>query len=381
MTEQTISPQRAVGDVHLVGSLPFADAESAFHSAASGLGGRAAGLPDGEPGERKFWVNYLPQFIFSNHPDLTPIHIPDAGGPEAQPDKEPDGVRPGAAQAYWWTFKINDDVDELVLDLGYGRYALESWETFKRLRDEGTIPAGTRFQVSLPATVSAIDGFFESADDRERARRAYEKAIAKNVQEILAVVPGDDILFQIDFCLEVIDLAVGDETWYPFWEDHTYAEKLNRHLTELTRLEDVFPEEAPLGIHLCFGTWGGWPMVDMTDLSLCVELSNKAVAMAHRHLDFIHMPVDVTSEDAFYAPLANLDVGTTKIYLGLVHFHEETNDAFSARVATAQKYLSDFGVAAVCGYGRANPDEAGDIFKMHVECAELLHQHQHQHQR
>jgi hypothetical protein len=56
-----------------------------------------------------------------------------------------------------------------------------------------------------------------------------------------------------------------------------------------------------------------------------------------------------------------------------VHFHEETGDAFRARVAIAEKYLSDFGVAAVCGYGRANAGEAGDIFKMHVECAELLH--------
>jgi hypothetical protein len=175
LTEQIIRPQQALGDVHLVGSLPFEDAESAFRSAADGLGGRVAGLPDGEPGQRQFW--------------------------------------------------------------------------------------------------------------------------------------------------------------------------------------------------------GGWPMVDMTDLGLCVELANAAVAAAHRHLDFIHMPVDVTSDDAFYGPLANLDVGDTKIYLGLVHFHEETSDAFRARVATAQKYLSDFGVAAVCGYGRANPDEAGDIFKMHVECAELLHPH------
>jgi hypothetical protein len=372
MSEQTISPQRAVGDIHLVGSLPFSDAESAFRSTAHSLGGRVAALPDGEPGQRKFWVNYMPQFIFSNHPDLTAIHIPDAGGPEAQP-VEDEGVRPGAALAYRWTFKINDDVDVFAFDLGYGEFALESWATFKRLRDAGGIPAGTRFQVSLPSTVSAIDGFFESADDRERAHRAYEQAIAKNVQEILAVVPAEDILFQIDFCIEVIDAAIGDETYYPFWEDRTYAEKLALHLGELTSLEDVFPEEAPLGIHLCFGTWGGWPMVDMKDLSLCVELANKAVAMSHRHLDFIHMPVDVTSADAFYAPLADLDVGDTRIYLGLVHHHEESSDAFSARVATAKKYLSDFGVAAVCGYGRVNPDEAGDIFKMHIECADLLH--------
>ncbi len=94
MSEQTISPQRAVGDVHLVGSLPFPDAESAFRAAAKGLGDRIAGLPDGEPGQRKFWVNYMPQFIFSNHPDLTAIHIPDAGGPEAQPEAD-EGVRPG----------------------------------------------------------------------------------------------------------------------------------------------------------------------------------------------------------------------------------------------------------------------------------------------
>jgi hypothetical protein len=372
LSEQTISPPRAVGDVHLVGSLPYQDAESAFRAAADGLGSRIAGLPDGEPGARQYWVNYLPESVLTGHPDVTPIHIPDFGGAEAQPVEEA-GVRPGAALAYRWTFKINEGVEEFALKLGYGQFALESWKTFKRLRDAGEIPAGTRFQVSLPSTSSAIDFFFESAEDRKRARHAYEQAIAQNVEEILAVVPAEDILFQIDFCNEVIDLAVGDETYLPFWNEHTYAEKLEGHLAELTRLTDVFPEAAPLGIHLCFGTWGGWPMVDMTDMSLCVELANLAVAKANRHLDFIHMPVAVTSDDAFYAPLAKLEVGDTRIYLGLVHFHEETQDAFRARVATAKKYLSDFGVAAVCGYGRVNPEEAGDIFKMHVECADLLH--------
>ncbi len=54
------------------------------------------------------------------------------------------------------------------------------------------------------------------------------------------------------------------------------------------------------------------------------------------------------SDDAFFAPLAKLRPGTTRIYLGVIHNMER----FPERVATARRYLPDFGLAAYCGLGR-----------------------------
>ena len=41
-------------------------------------------------------------------------------------------------------------------DLGYARAATESYEVFRRLRAEGVIAPGTRFQVALPTPTAVI---------------------------------------------------------------------------------------------------------------------------------------------------------------------------------------------------------------------------------
>jgi hypothetical protein len=130
------------GDVLLVGSLPFDDAETAFRESAEGLGSLAPCLPDGEQGQRKFWVNYLPEFIYSEHPDLVGLTRYEEGV-EAQPEKQ-ENYRPGAAPENRFTFAIREGVDDLVFDLGYGRFAIESYALFARLRDEGVIAVSGR---------------------------------------------------------------------------------------------------------------------------------------------------------------------------------------------------------------------------------------------
>jgi hypothetical protein len=360
---------RVTGDVLMVGSLPYPDAETAFRAAAAGLGDRVSCLTDGEPAERQLWVWYLPQFIYSNHPDLIETHHP--ADPTSQPTEE-QGVQRGASEAFWWHFKVKDGVEELRFDLGYGRFAIESYAVFTRLRNDGVIPAGVKFQVALPTATSAVDPFAPDQRDRELMEAAYRDAIDRNIQEMLDHIPVEELVIQYDAAWEICDVAIGDENYYPFWPQRTTAEKIDHHLGLLRGLAAVVPPDVALGYHWCYGTAGGWPMVAMEDLSLCVDLANRAVAEAPRKVDYIHMPVAETADDAFYAPLADLNVGDTRIFLGLVHFHEEDTETFEARVATAHRYLPDFGIAAVCGYGREDPEKAGDIFALHRACADLL---------
>jgi hypothetical protein len=359
------------GDVLLVGSLPFDTAEAAFRESAEGLGNLVPCLPDGEQGQRKFWVNYLPEFIYSEHPDLvglTRYHE----GVEAQPEKQ-ENYRPGAAPENRFTFAIREGVTDLVFDLGYGRFAIESYAIFTRLRDEGVIPEEVKFQVAVPGTVSAVDWFFEDDDDRARARSAYRDAIIANVKEMLEVIPAEDLVFQVDLSSELCDIAIGDETYMPFFPYRTEEQKITEYLGLLAELSDGIPGTVPLGYHWCYGTWGGWPMIDMTDLGLCVTLTNLSVANTSRSVEYVHMPVGETAAEEFYAPLADLDAGDTKVYLGMIHHHEESDSEFRARVATAKRYLPNFGISAVCGYGRTDPAEVGDLYAAHRRCAEALH--------
>ncbi len=80
-----------------------------------------------------------------------------------------------------------------------------------------------------------------------------------------------------------------------------------------------FLSEAALGFHFCFGTFGGWPRFAPTDLGRAVELINAAVKATGRQVDWVYIPTLDRTDDEFYAPLANLDVGDARVYLGLIH--------------------------------------------------------------
>jgi hypothetical protein len=102
-----------------------------------------------------------------------------------------------------------------------------------------------------------------------------------------------------------------------------------------------------------------------------VRLSNAAVARIKRRVDYVHMPVVAQPDDAFLAPLRDLDIGSTRVFLGLIHPHDGLEGA-RRRIDLAKKYLSGFGIGAVCGFGRENPRELGNILDLHKVAAGSL---------
>jgi hypothetical protein len=107
------------------------------------------------------------------------------------------------------------------------------------------------------------------------------------------------------------------------------------------------------------------------DLSVCVRMSNEAVRRSSRRVDYVHMPVVREPGDAFFAPLRELDVGATSVFLGLVH-HTDGLEGFRKRAALARRHLDSFGISSVCGYGRVDPAELPRILAVHRECAAEL---------
>jgi hypothetical protein len=361
--------EMSTDDVLLVGSLPYEDVEQTFRAAAAGLRGHVGWLPDGEVGERKNWVGMLPVLVFTSHPDLEETLAPPTEELE-QPDR--DAERPPVEDLEGiWSFRVRPGRKIRFDDLKYGRFATDSYAVFGRLRDEGVIPQDVRFQMCLPAPHSAIDGFFDDNGQWPELYQAYLEGIRREIETALAAIPAADLVIQWDVAWEFVDMAMGEKNFFKFWPKLRAEEKFQRHAEQLDGLWQGIPDETLLGFHWCYGTWGGWPMAAMQDLELCVRMSNEAKRRTGRRLDYVHMPVVRHPDEAFFAPLDDLDIGDTKVFLGIVH-HTDGIEDFRRRRDLARGHLASFGIGSVCGYGRVEPELLPEILRVHAEDAAEL---------
>ncbi|WP_328302794.1 hypothetical protein [Actinomycetospora sp. NBC_00405] len=215
------------------------------------------------------------------------------------------------------------------------------------------IPPGLRFQVGLPFPSSVFTGAFKDdyADNWAIVGPALEDLWERSVDDLLAVIPAADLALQWDLAYEVIDIegVVG-------WTD---GDAWERFAGPWSRLARRVPEDVLMGLHLCYGTFPEWPMYEARDMELIVRMANHAVADAGRPVDWIHLagPRYLRSEeDAFFAPLADLDAPDSRIFLGIV-LPLDGEDGLRRRHATASRHLTDFGVAMYCGMGRQRGED------------------------
>jgi hypothetical protein len=262
-------------------------------------------------------------------------------------------------------------VDRLTFDsLHYVEEATRSYETFRRLRDDGVIPADARFQVSFPATGSAVMGFFARPADWPIVYDAYRRAIRHEVAQIVASIPNDDLVIQWDIASEVRDILAGDAPLLPWSPQTSLDEKWERHLGDMGQLSGDIPEEVILGYHFCFGPWRGWPKSVAPDMGVAVRLANEAVARAGRRVDYVHLPVMPDADDTYFGPMRELDIGNTRPFLGIVL--DDGLDAFERRARAAQRYLPEFGIASYCGWGREDPARVPSLLANLRDSAERL---------
>jgi hypothetical protein len=340
---------RVTSDLLLVGSLPADDAEHAFRAGAELFGDLTFALPDGETGPRAAWVGFERERLVRPNPDVDTVEV----------TASPSGIPRHAYETP--VFKIREGVTELHWD-SWPRIdeALASYELFTRLRGEGAIPEGLRFQVCLPFPSSALNGFkADWAADWPVASRAFEDLVGRELRRLLETIPAADLALQWDVCYEVLDLE-GVVAWMSGdgWE---------RYVGPVSRLTSQIPEEVLVGYHLCYGTFPEWPMFEATDMGLIVRMANHAAASSGRPVDWVHLagPRYLRSEDErFFAPLRDLDVGDTRVFLGIV-LPIDGEPGLRRRHATASKYLEDFGVAMYCGFGRQPGEDGMETMREH----------------
>jgi hypothetical protein len=337
----------------LVGSVPLDSVEEVMRTFGGALAKHLPAIPDGEVGERRSWVNRLSYQIFNGHADLETIRRPQSvdGVEQLLPRSRDDA----------WNFKVRPGVERVRFAhpgsrLGYAKDAVSSYFVFRTLREKGIIPAGVRFQISMPMVNSVIRPlYFPDARDLGRIRPGYEEAIAAEVAAILARIPNEDLAIQWDCAWEVSAV-------HGIAKDNPAEAEIETHVAPIGRLSENIPDVVQLGFHFCFGTFGGWPAFAPDDLGRTVELVNAAVARTGRRVDWVHIPTLDTLNDAFYAPLANLEAKGARTYLGAIH----NMATLQARLEVARKFVADFGLAAYCGFGRTPPAELPQILHDHL---------------
>lgn len=333
----------------LVGSVNYDDAEKTLRTAAEVLGSRLKRIPDGEVGRRFHWIMFQPDVLGQ------------AEGIERIGD-EPVWLRDLDARP----LRIADGVDASGLrlpPLGYAEAAIDSYEIFRRLRGEGVIADGVRFQVSLPTPVAVVGSFF-FGEDRDAIESVYTAALLRELEQIVAAIPAVDLAVQWDVASEIgiIERAAGyGRTMDAWWEGDPFDGLVAR----LAGLVDAVPAGVEVGVHLCYGDAGERHFVEPTDAATLVRFANAVGSASTRELTWLHLPVPIErDDDAFYAPLGSL-TPVAELYLGLVH-REDGVEGAQRRIAAASRVVPEFGVATECGIGRAPAGTTEGILETHA---------------
>jgi hypothetical protein len=320
------------------GSIPSDTVDHVFDLLAGTVGDRAACWPDGEINvERRGWIQAINTMVLAPAPCFEEI-----APPAASPDDPSDIFK---------RLRIRDGATvDLRGRLPYARDAIASYEIFARKRASGQIPQGTRFQCSIPGAHDVISVSFPDIGSWPVLFRAWQEAVQDEYRHMLEVIPAKDLCIQIDYCTEMVHIggtAAKIFEWIPdrprseLFARYTSSEYIAGHLRGL-------PNEVRIGFHICCGTMPSYPVQQLDDIGLPVDLANAIQAASGGVIDYFHLPAMIDSDEAYFAPLARLDVGRAEIYLGL-----ECNDGLQGmerRMAAARRFLPEFGVAHYCGY-------------------------------
>ena len=346
----------ASGPAHIIGSVPLASTEEVFRRLSAALGPVLSRMSDGETGERRRWI-YWQRTMLERHPAMEVDT--DAGLLEL---RQWDGSL--LRRTDLLRFRPGVDPDSVLFPTGYAEAARESWGVFTRLRREGVVPPGLRFQVCLPTPMSSAF-MYVSPRAHDDYLRVYERSLLRALDDITAAIPHAELSIQWDICQEVLVF----ENYFP----SRPGDYKTRIFALLERLGAAVPADVELGYHLCYGSPADQHLVMPADAGVLAELTRAIVAAVRRRLDFIHLPVPRKRTDAaYFAPLRGLGLPErTRLYLGLIHHGDAEGDR--RRMDTARAAVGGgFGVATECGWGRGEPARLDGLLKSHRHAVDYL---------
>ena len=339
-------------NVHLVGSVPLANAREVFETVSAALGPRLLRIPDGETGERSDWITWL-EPIFAGNPALeksTEIFRVHATGTARTRYR----LRPGAS------------VEDIAFDnLLYAEVAIASYREFAMLKQEGKIPAHCRFQVDLVPAHSVIWLFLQD-DLHRRVDPIFNAALSREIDKLAAAIPHDQLAIQFDVASAVFARLQRNE---PSPTGATRTRCSSASGKSWSRLADHVPDDIELLFHFCYGDLNHRHVVEPIDMADMVALANYLGREINRPIQLIHMPVPrERSDDAYFEPLTRLKLRRRRALARPVHYTDGVAGT-RRRLATAEKYVHNFSIATECGFGRRPADTIPEFLRIHAEAA------------
>jgi len=337
--------------VHLNGSINLPNTETVFRELGDRIGTLAQRYPDGETGDRQGWIFFqLQRFWATPGLEQAGTHDTAAGGAyvgmplvRLAADADPDAIA--------WP------------NLGYADAYLASWDVFRRLRDEGVIPAGTRFQVQYPTPLASINSWVVP-EDQDRLEPSYARALFDDLARVLAALPHDEIAVQWDVAVE-FGILEGLFGATPSQED---ADDVIRRLVVAV---DQVPADVPVGLHLCYGDYQHQHFREPASLAMQVRVANGVTVDASRPIHWFAFTVpQYQSDPAYFAPLADLRARPeTSLAFALVPYHPDAQPAGTteAQVRHIDEHLgvTPWGVCTECGMARAEREEIPQLLDLH----------------
>jgi hypothetical protein len=341
---------------HLVGSFPSATAEAAMRTTSRGLKDLLISIPDGETGWRYYFTVGLFQKIAAQYPELggvwrgydeqlSPLPVPEVS------EKEKKSL-------------LDTIASHPDLDFGYAEEALQSYQTFLQLRQDGAIGKNVRFQICLPG-VGSFGMFIVPHYQRFMENLAF-RSLQNDVIKIAKKLPAADLAIQFDIAADFIMMEAQKDAscletlradFHPRSED--LKAFYSAHYVELIGLVDL---ASTVGLHICPGNIGNKAVIEPKDMSLSVELANTIMDRIDRPLQWVHFGILPSWKDeSHYAPLKGLQPGPA-VYLGLVY--PDDKEGAEQRMYCAHQHLQEFGIAPQCGLGRASAEDAGSVLKI-----------------
>ena len=338
---------------HFNGSVNLPDTETVMREISSRIPRGVRRMTDGETGERYYWIMFQVQ-KFAAMPDFQPAgtrELPGADLPPRPVLRLADGI---AAEDVRWP------------DLGYATAYTDSYQVFRRLQDDGTIPPGVRFQMQYPTPTAPIAGTFVP-EDQEGLIASYQAALFADLDRALARLPHDQIAVQWDVAVEFAMLEGG----FGF-----APTPLGQVTPGLARCAGQVPGDVPVGMHLCYGDAGHQHFKDPQSLAMQVQVANSVTSAASRPVNWLSFTVPQAQRDSdYFAPLADLRTGPeTELYFALVPYYPASQAAGTTaqQVAHIDTHLAkpparsrEWGICTECGMGRVQAHDVPILLDLH----------------
>ena len=336
--------------VHLLGSIPLSNNREVFETVATTLGDLVKRMPDGETGKRTGWMRWLRE-IFADDPQL---------------ELAGETVKTHATGYTFEHFRPKAGVDPKTMqfrEIGYAKFAKDSYKEFAALKQAGRIPAATRFQVCFPTPIGLLWSYVAVDYQRVLERAMIDRFLAE-LQEILAAIPRRELAIQWDMPHDILTQEGA--------RDMVLDTKRDDLVRRWAGIVEHIPSETDLGFHFCYGDSNAAHAVEPRDVGLMTEFANALTRGLPREISYVHMPVPRNRNDeAFYAPLKNAKwKDGMQLFLGLVH-NQDGAEGTLKRIRAAAAARSDFGISTECGFGRRPPESVRSLLQLHAEVAVL----------